>query len=104
MTHQAGQIDQNTVEQIAALCRLRLSDAEIDLFTRQLSHIVEFVAQLSEADVAGVEPTAHPLGIRSAFRDDTPGQPLGAELALANAPQTDQALFKVPRVLEQDSS
>jgi len=100
-------IDISLVQHIGYLSRLKLSDEEVELFSRQLSSIVEYFEKLNELDTSQVEPTAHALPVTNVFRPDEPGvtgRPLGPEGVLANAPQRDGNFFKVPKVLDQDSA
>jgi aspartyl-tRNA(Asn)/glutamyl-tRNA(Gln) amidotransferase subunit C len=88
------------VAKVALLARLRISPAELETFTGQLSAIVDHVAQLQELDTTGVEPLAHGIELRNVFRDDVCGRALEREQALANAPARNQVGFLVPAVLE----
>ena len=97
-------IDESQVRHIAHLSRLRLSDAEVASFARQLGVVLAYVEKLDEVDTDGVEPTAHPLPVRNVFRDDEPAEPLGIDRALANAPAKALSYFKLPKVLEQESA
>ena len=49
------------VSRIAELARLELTSSELDLFTRQLGDILEYVEQIRGLDTAGVAPTSHVL-------------------------------------------
>lgn len=99
----AVQIDETLVRRMARLARLRLSDQEVDLFSRQLTRILDYVQQLDTVDTEGVEPMAHPLAISNIDRDDQPGGRFDSERALANAPERRGRLFRVPAVLDQGS-
>jgi len=88
------------VEQVAQLARLALSDEEKQRLTEQLNAILTYMEQLNEVPTAGVEPTAHVLDLVNVWRDDTVHQTLSAEAALANAPETAQHFFVVPRIVE----
>jgi aspartyl-tRNA(Asn)/glutamyl-tRNA(Gln) amidotransferase subunit C len=88
------------VAKVALLARLRISPDELEMFTGQLSSIVEFVAQLQELPTADVEPLAHGVEVRNVFRDDVRGPSLPREAALANAPRRNAEGFLVPAVLE----
>jgi aspartyl-tRNA(Asn)/glutamyl-tRNA(Gln) amidotransferase subunit C len=88
------------VERIAELARLELTDAEVDLFTRQLTGILEYVRQINAVDTTGVPATSQV--VQEPFeREDAPVEPLARASALANAPDaaTEAGLFKVPRVI-----
>ncbi len=88
------------VEHVALLSRLELSgEEEKERFSRELSKIFEYVEQLGEVDVSGVEPSPHPLPQKNKFREDVVEPGLSNEAALANAPDKEDVYFKVPQVL-----
>jgi aspartyl-tRNA(Asn)/glutamyl-tRNA(Gln) amidotransferase subunit C len=89
------------VERIAALAQLELTDAEKQLFTRQLADILAYAEQVQAIDTSGVAATAHVLGAPRAEREDELRPSLPIADAIANAPDADAAagLFRVPRVL-----
>lgn len=58
------------VRHIAKLCRLNLSEEEVEKFTTELSSILGFVAKLQEVDTEGVEPTPQATGLTNVFRED----------------------------------
>ena len=89
------------VERIATLARLELTDAEKDLFVRQLTEVLEYAEQIQAIDTAGVPPTSHVLSNQAADRADTPAPSLPNAEALANAPDPSPhtGLFRVPRVI-----
>jgi len=97
----SSKLTRDDVLRVAELARLELSDAEVDLFTRQLDHILEYVEQLREVDTAGVSPTSHALASTGSWRADAPAASLPLSDSMANAPNADRdrGLFKVPRVL-----
>ena len=88
------------VAKVALLARLRLSPAELEVFTGQLNSIVHFVEHLQELDTNDVEPLAHGVEVRNVVRDDVRGPSLPREAALANAPKQNEECFLVPTVIE----
>ena len=92
-------LSREDVLRIAELARLELTADEVDLFTRQLAGILQYVEQIRGLDTTGVAPTSHVMH-RPAERDDVPVEPLHRAQALANAPAAalESGLFKVPRV------
>lgn len=100
----ANRISHDEVQHIAHLARLRLTDTECAAFGKQLSSILDYVEKLNELNTEGVEPTAHAVDCRNVFGEDEPAEPLGADRVLANAPDKEDAFFKVPKVLDQDSA
>ena len=89
-------ITRDEVLHVAALARLELSDEEVERFQEQLSAILEAVGKVAELDLSDVEPTAHPLDLANIWADDEPRPCLPVDEALANAPDRDGALFRVP--------
>lgn len=89
------------VARIAALAHLELTDAEADAFTRQLSDILAYAAQVQALDTSGVPPTSHVLTGVTVDRDDVETPSLDRQAAVAAAPDGDQdsGLFRVPRVI-----
>jgi len=89
------------VERIATLARLELTDAEKDLFVRQLTDVLAYAEQIQAIDTAGVPPTSHVLSTQAADRADTRVPSLTNAEALANAPDPSPhtGLFRVPRVI-----
>lgn len=88
------------VEHVARLARLGLSEQELDLFTEQLSRILDHVEQLNRLDTTGVPPTWHVLPLQNVLRSDTVQPSLPREAALKNAPQAEAGLFRVPKITE----
>lgn len=89
------------VDKIAALAHLRLSEEEMELFSRQLAEFLEYANQVQSIDTTGVPPTASVVTRHEADRPDRLRPSLPREDALANAPDAsiDAGLFKVPRVI-----
>lgn len=94
----AVQVD---VAYVARLARLDLTPAETAQFQSQLGQVLDYVNQLRELDVTGVEPTAHAMPVTNVFRADEPGGPgLDRDEVMANAPASRNGLFMVPRIIE----
>jgi aspartyl-tRNA(Asn)/glutamyl-tRNA(Gln) amidotransferase subunit C len=89
------------VEKIAHLARLSITVEEMPVYVTSLSSIVDFVDELSRADVGGVLPMAHPLdGQRQRLRPDAVTETDHHEKYQRNAPSVQAGLYVVPRVIE----
>ena len=88
------------VRYVADLVRLKLSDDEIAELQPQLDHVLEYIAQLNEVNVDGIDPTAHASAVYNVFRADVPRDTFTQEQATANAPHSGSGLFIVPKVVE----
>jgi aspartyl-tRNA(Asn)/glutamyl-tRNA(Gln) amidotransferase subunit C len=91
-----ARITRDEVLHVARLARLELTDDEVARFQEQLSDILEHVSKVSELDLAGVPPTAHPLEIENAWADDVPRPSLPLDDVFANAPDRDDDHFRTP--------
>jgi aspartyl-tRNA(Asn)/glutamyl-tRNA(Gln) amidotransferase subunit C len=91
-----AEITRDEVLHVARLARLELTDGEVTRFQEQLSAILGAVSKVSELDLSGVPPTAHPLEISNAWADDEPRPCLSLDDVFANAPDREGDLFKVP--------
>ena len=89
------------VKKIAHLARLTLSEADISLYTPQLSSILDFVAHMNEVDTTKVEPLAHPLDLPQRLRDDKVSETDQRDLFQSLAPEVKVGLYLVPKVIEE---
>jgi aspartyl-tRNA(Asn)/glutamyl-tRNA(Gln) amidotransferase subunit C len=88
------------VRHIARLARLRLSPEEEQRYAEQLSAILDYAARLSSIDTSAVSPTATVLPFPAPLRPDEIRPSLDQSRVLANAPASEDGLFRVPPVLE----
>ena len=89
-------ISRDEVLYVARLARLELTDDEVVKFQEQLSDILAAVSKVSELDLAGVPPTAHPLDVENAWGEDVPHECLTLDQVFANAPDRDDDHFRTP--------
>ena len=89
-------ISRDEVLHVARLARLALTDDEVERLTGELGAILDAVGVVSELDLAEVEPTSHPLDLVNVWADDEPQPSLPLEDVLANAPEAEDGLFRVP--------
>ena len=61
-------LDENQVRHVAKLARLDLANADVSLLSRQISSILNYVRQIQEPSVEGLEPLAHPLSLENVLR------------------------------------
>lgn len=87
------------ITQVAHLARLQIDSQQTEHYARQLSNIMELVDQLARVETA-VAPMAHPLDMAQRLRVDAVTEVDQREVFQGNAPQVDQGLFLVPKVIE----
>ena len=92
-------VSKKDVEHVALLARLRLSDDEAEVYTKQLSQILEHAGKISELDTSDFEPTSHPLPVKNVYREDEIRASLSKDDVLLNAPERESGAFKVPKII-----
>ena len=93
-------ITPETLRKIAHLARLNVAPAEEADLLNSLSNVLTWMEQLSEINTTGIEPLMHLSDEVNVLREDTPGQHLLREQALANAPQQNGVFFEVVKVMD----
>lgn len=88
------------VAEIARLARLEISGEEAGGLAQNLSSIIDFVAQLEQADTEAVVPMAHPLDMAQRLRDDEVTETVDRDTYQQNAPAVEDGVYIVPRVIE----
>lgn len=88
------------VNYVAHLARISLSREEEQQLAAQLGNILTYIEKLKEADVTGVEPTAHAFPMVNVMRPDQVRPSLTNQEALSNAPAQANGLFMVPKIVE----
>ncbi|MXN64170.1 Asp-tRNA(Asn)/Glu-tRNA(Gln) amidotransferase subunit GatC [Stappia sp. GBMRC 2046] len=93
-------VDIDTVKRVARLARIKVSDQEAERMTGELNGILQFVEQLGEVDISGVEPMTSVVEQTMKKRQDkvTDGNKAGD--IVANAPVSEDNFFVVPKVVE----
>lgn len=88
------------VNKIAYLARMGIDAKDVDAYVRDLSGILDLVAQMSAVDTENVQPMAHPLEQAQRLRTDNVSEQDGHELFQTLAPQVEAGLYLVPKVIE----
>ncbi|HRD49228.1 MAG: Asp-tRNA(Asn)/Glu-tRNA(Gln) amidotransferase subunit GatC [Candidatus Competibacter sp.] len=88
------------VAKIAHLARLAIRDEDAPAYARNLSAILDLVAQMNAVDTAGVAPMAHPLDTAQRSRTDEVTEFNQRERFQAIAPRVEAGLYLVPKVIE----
>ncbi len=89
-------IDREQVLHVARLARLRLTDDEVERMTGELSSVLDHIEKIDELDLDEVAPTSHVVELENVLRPDEPRPSLPREAALAEAPDSEGAGFRVP--------
>jgi aspartyl-tRNA(Asn)/glutamyl-tRNA(Gln) amidotransferase subunit C len=93
-------IDTATVRHIAHLARIAVADEEVERLKGEINDVLAFVDQLSEVDVAGVEPMTSVTPMAMKKRPDVVTDGEIADDIVKNAPAAQDHFFLVPKVVE----
>ncbi len=94
-------INSDVTRKIAKLARLKISEDEVTKYTKDLSAVLDYVAQLKEVNTSGVEPMIHGVPLPTHYREDV-AHPISEDEVkkfLACSDQTLYEQFKVPQVI-----
>ncbi len=94
-------IDKKIIEKLANLSKLRFSDSEMELITKDMTKMIDFINQLDEVNTDGVKPLIHMNEEFNNLRDDEVKGMLEQSDALSNSPVKDSTYFKLPKVLDK---
>lgn len=93
-------VDLATVKRVARLARIAVSQDDAERMTGELNVILGFVEQLNEVDVTDVEPMTSVIPMDMKKRADVVTDGSKAADIVANAPETVENFFLVPKVVE----
>lgn len=88
------------VRKVAKLARLDLAEDAVPALTDELNGILAMVEELQAVDVDGVEPMTSVTPMRLKRREDEITDGDAADAVLANAPESAEGFFVVPKVVE----
>lgn len=94
------EITPEIVKKIERLARLRSDDAQTKKYAEQINSIVHWVEQLQEVDTENVPPLPSPVDISLPQRADEVNDGNCQDKVLANAPETLEGFYVVPKVVE----
>jgi len=92
-------VTRQTIEHVANLARLNLTEAEKENLTAKMGDIIEWVDKLNELDTTDVKPMEHVIPMWNVLREDEVKESYDREKILANAPVSEDGCFKVPTVV-----
>ena len=94
------EVSKEEVIRLADMSGVALEDQEASELREDLAKILEYVEQLDELDVDGVEPTYQVTDLENVWREDVVADsPANREALLNLAPENRDNSIKVPKVL-----
>ena len=96
----ANVISDETMEYVGILAKLELSDAEKEAAKKDMESMLDYIDKLNELDTSGVEPMSHVFPVTNVFRKDQVEVHMTPEEVVANAPESQDGAFVVPKTVE----
>lgn len=93
-------ISKEEVLKVAHLARLNMTEDKMDEYTENLSNILDLVAQMNQINTDDVIPLSNPLDAVQRLRPDIVTEINQRELFQSSAPQVEDGLYLVPKVIE----
>lgn len=93
-------VTRETIQHVADLARLNITDAEMDKLTVEMENIISYVDKLNELDTKDVKPMEHVIPIQNVLREDRVTGSFDREVLLKSAPSQENGCYKVPKVVE----
>ena len=88
------------VQRIALLARIELSEADLTPVRDKLNGIFAMIEQMQAVDTAGIAPMSHAQDLSLRLRDDQVTEVDHHALYQGVAPQVENGLYLVPKVIE----
>jgi len=93
-------VTKDDVRNVARLARIRVADEALEPLSKELSGILDWIEQLNEVDIEGVEPMTSVVDTKLPMRADAVTDGNRQDEVLANAPRTEDGFFVVPKSVE----
>ncbi len=87
------------VKKIAHLARLGIEEQNVDAYANDLNNILALMTQMSELNTKGIKPMAHPMDQVQRLRMDFVTETNFRDYVQTIAPQTEDGLYLVPKVI-----
>lgn len=93
-------ISKEEVKRVANLSKLSFKEEELDMFTEQMSQIIEMMERLEEVNTEGVAFTSNVTKEINVMREDVVVQTNTREELMSNVPETQDGFIKVPAIMD----
>lgn len=94
-----AKLTKEDILKLAQLCKLTLTEDQVEKFRIELEEIVDYVEQLQAVDVSGLEPTNQVTGLTNVTRPDEVKPQAAHDELLKNVPRREGDYIKVNRMI-----
>lgn len=93
-------VTEEVVRNVAELAQLKVAAEDQETLSAGMKNILELASQMQTIDTSGVTPVSNPLDATQRLRVDEVTETDQHELYQSIAPETEDGLYLVPRVVE----
>ena len=93
-------ISDEMIDYIGILARLKLKDEEKESAKTEMEKIINYMDTLNRLDTTGIEAMSHAFPVKNVFREDVVHPSTDRDVITANAPNSKDGCFVVPRTFE----
>lgn len=93
------EIDKKLIEHVAEVARLRLTDKEVERFSKELKEVIEAFSKLDKVDTKNVETSLQPVELKNMLRKDKKEECFSQEDALSLSEHKKDGYFKGPKAI-----
>lgn len=94
------QITPELIKYLETLARITLSEDEEKKVGAELQDILSYIDMLNELDTEGVEAMSHCFPVTNVMREDVVAPSMTPDEIVANAPESQDGYFVVPKTVE----
>jgi aspartyl-tRNA synthetase len=92
-------ISEEEVKHVAKLARLSVTDAEAEVYQKELNAVLQHFETLQGLDTESADPMSHVLEMKNIWREDVPKGSTKTDSLLSNAPDRESGYYKVPKII-----
>lgn len=93
-------LNHDDIRRLAHLARIAVTDREVAEISIKLNSVLAMIGEMRAVDTTGVAPMAHGIDVVQRLREDRVTETNHRELFQPIAPQVEDGLYLVPKVIE----
>lgn len=93
------QVEKEEILHIAKLASLNIKEEEIEEYRKNLQDILNFANIIAKVDTENITETISSTTNSNVFREDEIKEFENRELLLQNAPESEDGMFSIPKVI-----
>ena len=92
-------INKDLIEHVAEVARLKLTDREIEKFSKEIKEVIEAFSSIDNVDTKGIEPSLQPVELKNILREDKEEKSFTQEEVLSLTEHKKDSYFKGPKAV-----